>query len=124
MLKKTIKYVDFNNVERTEDFYFNLNKSEIQVMEMSTEGGLVEKINRIVAHIDGAEIMKIFQEVIFKAYGEKSPDGRQFVKSEALSIAFSQTPAYDILFQELVTNPEKAAEFINAITPPLPAKTN
>lgn len=117
MLKKTIKYVDYNDQERTEDFYFNLTKSEITQMEMSTEGGLVEKINRIVAMKDGAEIMNIFQDILMKAYGEKSPDGRQFLKSEERSLAFMMTPAYDILFMELVTDPEKSAAFINGIIP-------
>lgn len=117
MLKKTITFIDFNDEARTEDFYFNLTRSEITMMEMSEEGGLVEKINRIVARKDGAEIMKVFEDVIAKAYGEKSADGRQFVKSPELSKAFSQTPAYDILFMELVTDPDQAAAFINAITP-------
>jgi hypothetical protein len=117
MLKKKIKYMDFNEIEREEDFYFNLTKSEITEIELSTEGGLVEKIEKIVAAKDGAEIMTLFKTIILKSYGEKSPDGKRFVKSEDLSIAFSQTNAYDQLFMSLVTDPDASSQFINGIVP-------
>lgn len=117
MLKQTITYQDYNEIERTEDFYFNLTKSEVTEMEMSTEGGLVEMINRIVAAKDGSAIMKLFKGIILKAYGQKSLDGKRFEKSETLSTQFSQTEAYDQLFMRLVTDPESAAAFVNGITP-------
>lgn len=117
MLKEKIKFVDFNGVEREEEFLFNLSKTEVSIMELSTTGGLVEKINRMIELKDGATIMNTFEDIIFKAYGEKSPDGRRFIKSEELSVAFSQTPAYDILFMRLITNPDAAASFIQAILP-------
>ena len=40
MLKKTITYTDYNDNERTEDFYFNFSKAELTEMELSTVGGL------------------------------------------------------------------------------------
>ena len=117
MLKKTITYTDYNDVERTEDFYFNLTKSELVEMELSTEGGLMSKLERLSGDPDGVEIMKIFKDIILKSYGEKSSDGKRFIKSEEISEAFSQTEAYNILFMELVTDAEKAAEFAEAIIP-------
>ena len=117
MLKKTITYKDYNNVERTEDFYFNLTKAEVMEMEMSTTGGLAEMIQRIVAAQDAPAIIKIFKDLLLKAYGEKSPDGKRFVKSAEISSAFEQTEAYSILFMELATDDKKAAEFINGIVP-------
>lgn len=117
MLKETIKYTDYNEEERTETFWFNLTKSEVTEMEMSINGGLVEKINKMVELKDGAQIMAMFKDMILKAYGEKSADGRRFVKSEELSLAFSQTPAYDDLFMRLVTDPNAAAAFVNGIIP-------
>ena len=117
MLKKNIKYTDYNGVERNEDFYFNLSKAEITEMELSTTGGLAEMINKVVAAQDVPSIIKIFKELILKAYGEKSPDGKRFIKSEELSREFSQTEAYSNLFMELATNAEKAAEFVNGIVP-------
>lgn len=122
MLKKTIKYVDFDNNERTEDFYFNLTKAEVTEMEMSTEGGLVKMIEKIVATQDAKRIIEIFKDLILRSYGEKSPDGRRFVKSQELRDAFSQTEAYSELFMELATNAEKAAAFVNGIVPSIPSK--
>jgi hypothetical protein len=117
MIKKTITYVDYNDVERKEDFYFNLTKAEVTELELSAEGGLVNMINRIVAEKDGAKIVEIFKDVIKKSYGEKSPDGRRFVKSLEVLNNFLQTEAYSILFMELATNAEAAAKFVNGIVP-------
>ena len=117
MLKKKITYTDYNGVERTEDFYFNLTKAEIMEMELSISGGLSETIQRVVEAKDSPALIKIFKDLILKAYGEKSMDGKRFVKSEEISTAFSQTEAYSNLFMELATNDEKAAEFVNGIIP-------
>lgn len=117
MLKKTIKYTDFNGTEREEDFYFNLSKAEIMEMEMSTAGGFAEMLQNIVKAQDGPTIMKIFKDIILKAYGVKSPDGKRFIKSEELSTEFSQTEAYSVLFMELATDADAAGAFINGIIP-------
>lgn len=117
MLKKTITYTNYNGVECTEDFYFNLTKAEIMEMELSTSGGLAEMIQKIVAAQDAPAIIKIFKELVLKAYGEKSPDGKRFIKSEEISKAFSQTEAYSILFMELATNSDAASAFVNGIVP-------
>ena len=117
MLKKTITYTDYNGAERTEDFYFNLSKAEITEMEMGVKGGLTETITRIVAAQDSPAIIKIFKDLILKAYGVKSPDGKRFEKSEELSTEFAQTEAYSNLFRELACDANKAAEFINGIVP-------
>lgn len=117
MLKKTITYKDYNDIERTEDFYFNLNKAEIMEMEMSTEGGMADMISRVVSAQDTPSIIKIFKELLLKAYGEKSPDGKRFIKSKELSDSFSQTEAYSILFMELATDAEAASNFVNGIIP-------
>lgn len=117
MLKKTITYTDYNGLERKEDFYFNLSKAEIATMEMSTEGGLAEMITKVVEAKDQVAIIKIFKDLVLNSYGEKSADGKRFIKSEELSTAFSQTEAYSIIFMELATDAEKAAEFVNGIIP-------
>ena len=117
MLKKAITYTDYNGVERTEDFYFNLTKAEIMEMELTTTGGLAEMINRIIAAQDAPAIITVFKDLLLKAYGEKSPDGKRFIKSKDLSEAFSQTEAYSILFMELATDADAAAKFINGIVP-------
>lgn len=117
MIKKTITYFDYNDVERTEDFYFNLTEAEVLEMEMSISGGLTEMIKRIVATQDQPAIIKIFKDLILKAYGEKSPDGKRFIKSEEIATAFSQTEAYSQLFMKLATDADEASKFVNGIVP-------
>lgn len=117
MLKETIKYTDYNGVERTEDFWFHLSKAELMEWEMGTTGGLTEMIKRIVDAQDAPAIIKIFKELVLKAYGQKSPDGKRFIKSEELATEFSQTEAYSQLFMELATDADKAAAFVNGIMP-------
>jgi hypothetical protein len=117
MIKETIEYKDYNGTDRKEDFYFNLSEAEVMEMEMSTAGGLAEMITRIVAAQDQVAIIKIFKDLILKAYGEKSPDGKRFIKSDELSVAFSQTEAYSKLFMKLATDADAAAKFVNGIVP-------
>ena len=118
MLKKTITYKDYNGLERTENFYFNLTETEIMEMEVGTVGGLAEMITKIVEAKDAPAIMKTFKDLLLKAYGEKSLDGKRFEKKNGqLAEAFAETEAYSIIFMELVTDAEKAAEFINGIIP-------
>lgn len=120
MLKKKITYIDYNDTERTEDFYFNLTKSEVMEMEMSTTGGLAEKITNIVAAQDAPSIIKIFKDLILNAYGEKSPDGKKFIKNNELRDSFAQTEAFSNLFMDLATNTDAATAFVNGIVPQTP----
>lgn len=117
MLKKTITFEDYNGEERTEDFFFNLSKAELMEMEMSTAGGFENMIKKIIAEKDAPKIMEIFKEIILKSYGEKSADGKRFLKSPEAAIAFTQTEAYSELFMELLSDSEAAAAFINGIVP-------
>ena len=117
MLTKKITYTDYNGVERTENFYFNLSKAELMEMEIGTAGGFAEMLTRIVEAQDGASIIKVFKELVLKAYGEKSADGKRFIKSKELSEAFSQTEAYSNIFMELATDTDAAVAFVNGIMP-------
>lgn len=117
MIKKTITYEDYNGVERTEDFYFNFSRAEVAEMELSVNGGLTEMINKIVASKDQPALIRTFKDLVLKAYGEKSDDGKRFVKSDEIKTAFSQTEAYSKLFMELATNAEEAAKFFNGVIP-------
>lgn len=123
MLKKTFTYTDYNGVERTEDHYFNLSKAELMEMELSTTGGLAEMINKIVAAQDAPAIVRVFKELVLKAYGQKSADGRRFIKSKELADEFSQTEAYSQLFMELATDSDAAAKFVNGIVPVMDNKS-
>jgi hypothetical protein len=117
MLKETVTYVDFNGIERKEDVYFNLTQSELMEMELGTEGGFAEKLQKLVDAQDGPGLFKNFKDIIKKAYGVKSDDGKRFIKSPELSEEFTQTPVYDQIFMKLVTDDKEAARFINGIVP-------
>ena len=117
MLEKKITYTDFNGIERTETFRFNLNKAEILEMELGTAGGLTQMIEKLVEINDYPQIMKLYKTFILKSYGEKSLDGKTFVKNEELSTKFEQSGAYAELFMELLSDPEKASAFVNGVMP-------
>lgn len=117
MLKKLIKYTDYDGVERSETFYFNLTKAELMEMELMTVGGMRQLLQNIVDKHDIPKIVEAFKNIIYKSYGEKSPDGRRFIKSKELSEAFAQTEAYSELYMSLISDAEEAAAFINGIIP-------
>lgn len=120
MLKKTVKYEDFDGNTREETLYFFISKTELTEMELKTPGGFAKKLERISQASDAAEIMAVFKEIILTAYGEKSDDGRSFIKKRngvRLADEFEQTMAFDALFTELITNPDKASAFVNGIMP-------
>ena len=117
MFKKTVTYEDYKGNTRTEDFYFNLNKAELVELELSTKGGLTVTMDRIIAAQDNATLFKIFKDLVSKSYGVLSDDGRKFIKNQEVLDDFMQTEAYSIIFSELATNAEAAAEFFNNVIP-------
>lgn len=117
MLKKTITYRDYNDVERTEDCYFNLSESELLEMEKSVTGGYSEMVHKIIDAKDEPTLIKLFKELLLKSYGQKSADGRRFIKSDELSLAFSQTEAFNKIYMELATDDVAAADFVNGLIP-------
>lgn len=117
MLKKTITYVDYDGEERVEDFYFNLTKAELTEMNLSVNGGLLATIEKISQEKDMPKMIQIFKDLILKSYGEKSLDGKRFIKNAQLTEEFTQTEAYSQLFMLLATNADEAAAFIAGIVP-------
>lgn len=117
MLKKTITYTDYDGVERTEDFYFNFTEAELMEWQLVTNGGLTSYVQKIVDAKDQPRLITLFKELLLKAYGIKSDDGRRFIKSEKISEEFSQNPAYSIIYMELVSDDKLAADFVNGIIP-------
>lgn len=117
MLKESITYIDFNGLERTEDFRFNLTKTELTRMETSKSGSLSALLTKIVNAKDMPDILEAIEMLILKSYGEVSADGKRFDKSDKLSEDFSHTAAYDTLFEKMITNDEYAYKFILGILP-------
>jgi hypothetical protein len=117
MIKKTYTFTDYNGNERTEDYYFDLRQDELVKLEYSTKGGLSKKIETLIGTQDIPEIIKVFDEIIIASYGVKSPDGREFIKDEAITKAFMQTKGYEKLFMDFVTKEGFAADFFNNLIP-------
>lgn len=115
MYTRKIKYVDYDGNEREETFYFNLTKTELTQMDMIQAGGLESYINRIIESKNGKDTMEMFNLILSKSYGEKSLDGRRFIKSPELYKAFTETEAYNTFFYELVTDAKVAADFVNGV---------
>lgn len=116
MLKKSITYVDYNGVERTEDFYFNLNKAETLGYIIGFEGGIESFIEKVVQEEDVKKLWDLWSDFILMCYGEKSSDGRRFIKTKELSEGFKQTEAYNNLVMELVSGKgADNAKFVNAV---------
>lgn len=117
MLTKTITYTDYNEEQRTEQVCFNLTKAELTELNLTTEGGLQSVLQKIIDAKNVPELTRWFKKIIVMAYGEKSADGRRFIKNEELTEAFLQTEAYSELFMELITDDKAAADFINGVIP-------
>lgn len=117
MLKKTITYTDFNDEEVSEDFFFHLSKAELVELELSHQDGLSAAMERIVAAADGKAIIAEFKNIILSSYGQKSLDGKRFVKNAQLREEFESSEAYSTLFMELVMDADAAADFVNGIIP-------
>lgn len=117
MLKKTVTYTDFNDVERTEDFYFHLTEAELSEMDLDAEGNLADKLQKIIDSKNMKEIKDAFKWIVLKAYGEKSEDGRRFMKSDEIRNNFEATQAYSDIWVELATDADAASAFVNGIMP-------
>ncbi len=117
MLKRTFTYTNFDGQEVTDDYYFNLSKAEIMELELSAYGGLDMLIKKLIEEKNSEEVVKIFKKIILMSVGEKSYDGKRFIKNDEIRNNFYQTEAYSMLFCELVTDANKANEFLNGIVP-------
>lgn len=117
MIKKTIEYTDFNDNVRKEDFYFNLTKDELIQLGVKYPGGMEYKINQLIKTDNSSEVYDIFRTIVLESYGEKSEDGKRFVKSEEMATAFSQTNAFSELIMELMNDAEQGAKFIEGLLP-------
>lgn len=117
MLKQTIKYEDLDGNMLEEDFYFNLKKSELLEMQMSAEGGLQKKIQRIIEAKDIKSIVEMFKDIILLSIGKKSDDGKSFIKTPEITKAFEQSEAFDELYLHMLEDEKFAADFINGIIP-------
>lgn len=121
MYPKVVKYTDYNGVEREETIFFNLSKAEVTELELGTAGGLTAILSKLIKSPDTVALSKMYKDLILKSYGEKSADGKYFRKLSdtgvPLSIAFSQSEAYSVVYMDILNSRESAFEFIKGICP-------
>lgn len=117
MLKRDITFEDYNGDTVTETFYFNLSKPELIEMEVEYKEGFGAMIKKVINTKDHKTLMALFKQIVLKAYGVKSDDGRRFIKNEQLREEFSQTGAYEVLYMELATKDDAAVVFLKGILP-------
>lgn len=117
MYTKSVKYVDFDGNERTEDVRFNFTQEELVRLNLSKEGGLEYYLNKLIQTRNVKEVAEILREVLLKAYGEKSPDGKRFDKSDEIRNNFANSAMFSDIYMELANDPDKCAEFFKKIVP-------
>lgn len=112
MLVREFTYKDFNGVERKETFCFNLSRADLWEMELGAYGGLDDMMRRLIQEKRPKDVVEIFKNIILSAVGRKSPDGRRFERSPEIREDFYQTNAYNQLFVELVSDPQKMHDWL------------
>lgn len=118
MYQKAITYENYNGEKKTKNFYFNLSRSEIAKMHLTTDGGLDQLIKKMVESGSSKEIFAYFENFVLSCYGEKSADGEEFIKNDEVRERFKNHPAYDVLFMEFIEGGDKAmSDFVNAVVP-------
>ena len=115
MIKKAIKFRDFNGEEQTEVWYFNLTEAEATRLEANFPGGLSNFIESMEDNAEPEDILALFEMLIQKSVGVRSPDGSRFVKNDETLDDFLSSAAYSALFVELATDADKAAAFFNGV---------
>lgn len=111
MFKQNITYVDFNGVERKEDFYFHLSLPEVSRLEAEIGRSMEDHVKDLVANQDLKALIDFLEKMILNSYGRKTSDGKSFLKSKELRTEFEYSQAYAELFEMLLTNPELAKKF-------------
>ena len=122
MLKKTITYTDYDGMERTEDFWFNLSKTELTKLDAELPGGVLGVLRKIIDKKDRKARVDFIETLILRSYGEKTLDGKRFVKTPDMAEEFMQTPAYDELFMSILSDTDSQTSFINGVIPQSMAK--
>jgi hypothetical protein len=122
MLKKIIKYTDYNDLPRTQEFFFYLSKKDLQDLNANYDGGLQGQFNKIINNYDQKALLVTFEDIVLSAYGLKSEDGTKFIKNEKVREDFKYSAAYEALFDELTSGDDAADKFADFLKKILPAE--
>jgi len=115
MLKKVIKYTDYNGNQRTETAYFNYNKLDILKLEAKLGDDVEAYSKKLAASKDVNKMINFIQDLVLGAYGQKSEDGRSFIKDPKKTEEFENSNAFADLFEELLTKDGYAQQFATGL---------
>lgn len=118
MLTKTVTYIDLNGKEVTDTLYFNMTKSEIAAMQVRMDGMFIDHLKDLVEGKHIEKLFHVFRDIVLDSYGEKSEDGRRFIKNQKLRDDFESSLAFDAIFTEILMDPDKQSAFVREILPP------
>ncbi len=118
MIGKPITYTNADDEQVTETHWFHLSKPELLRLQTSIPGGFGKLLQDLIDSNNLNELFKHFEDIIFKAYGKRTPDGKGFEKSDEITQTFRQSFAYEALFDEMMAgDPEKFATFVREMLP-------
>lgn len=116
MQKLTIQFENFDGETVSEDLYFHLNIKELQAME-EWPVPLTKRIADLTNTQDGKKAFELMRDIIEVAYGERSEDGKRFVKNEEVLKNFTQGLAYDEVIIKFIDGSMDLAKFIEGLLP-------
>lgn len=129
MLRRVIKYADYDGMERETEAYFNLTRLECMDLDLEyeDEGGLLEHLknlfaNRTANEISRKEAVDFIKLLVDRSYGIRPKEDRSlFLKEDEdgrpLIRKFRQTPAYEAFIYALLTGDESLDEFAANVLP-------
>ena len=120
VLKKTIRYTDFDGTSREEDLYFNLSEAELLEMAIHHDRG-VEGVAAYFKELgeskDPKLIIPAVKNMLLLAYGERSEDGRHFRKSPEITDDFVSSAAYQEMFMQMMSDRDTIMGFFKGALP-------
>lgn len=116
MQKLTVQFENFDGETVTEDLYFHLNIKELQDME-NWDVPLTQRIAKLTKTEDGKEAFELMRDIVEAAYGERSEDGKRFVKNPEVLKNFTEGLAYDEVIIKFIDGSTDLGKFIEGLLP-------
>lgn len=114
-----VKYEDLNGDPTSEDLYFHMSAKEWVKADgdKAEDGGYEKYINRMIDEQNAINVLRVLEDIVRRAYGVKSPDGKKFIKDVQTTEEFLESLAYDAFLDELLYTEGTSAAFIKSIIP-------
>lgn len=111
MLAKTITYTDLNGQSQTETLYFNFNQREAAAFIDSIGGDYDAYASKILSTGRVSDIIDFITNILLDAYGQKSEDGKRFIKNAKIRAEFADSIAFAEITEQFLMDPKFSEEF-------------